>query len=136
MRRLRRHDSVDDMFDQMQKMLNQIQGGSGLGTNVPVDIEEEDGKYKITADLPGVQKEDIDLTADKDEISITAESTAEVQEENEKYFRKERTQRAFQRKVTWPTQIVPETISAEYKDGVLSITAEKDEEDGKDIEIT
>jgi len=135
MRRLRRHDSIDDMFDQMQKMVNQIQEGPALGTNIPVDIEEEHGKYKIVADLPGVQKEEIDLKADKNEISITAESTAEVQEENEKYFKKERTSRAFQRTLSWPTQIDPETITAEYKDGVLTITAEKDEEEGKNIEI-
>ncbi len=135
MRRLRRHDSIDDMFDQMQKMVNQLQDGKGLGTNIPVDIEEENGTYKITADLPGVQKDEIDLTADKHEINITAESTAEIEEENEKYFRKERTSRTFQRTLSWPTQVDPETINAEYQDGVLTISAEKDEEEGKNIEI-
>lgn len=135
MRRLRRRDSFDDVYDQMQSMINQLQETTGLGNSIPVDIEEEDEKFVLKADLPGVQKEDIDLKADKNEISITAESQAEVEEENEKYYRRERQQRAFQRTIKWPTPVKTNSIQAKYKDGVLTITAEKNDTNGHDIEI-
>ena len=139
MKRLDRHNP-EDMFEQMQNMIEEFTGkGVNLANeftgHTPVDISEENGKLTISADLPGVQKEDIDIKADKQSVQITAESSAEVKEENEKYFRKERQKRSFRRTVQWPKQIKEDTIKAEYNDGVLQITAEKQEDKGHKIEI-
>lgn len=138
-KRLDRQDSFNDIFDQMHKMFNQMQSfGRDLDfrTSVPVDIMEENGKVVVTADLPGVQKEDINLKADEDSIEISAESSAEVKEENEKYLRRERSSRRFRRVVSWPTKIDAESIKAKYDDGVLRVEAEKKEgESGDSIEI-
>lgn len=136
MRRLRRRDNFDEIYEQMQSMVNQLQDSTlGMATSVPVDIEEENGTFILRADLPGVEKDEIDLKADKNEISITAESETALEEENEKYFKKERRTRAFQRTISWPAPVKPETIQAEYEDGVLEVTAEKQEDNGHDIEI-
>jgi HSP20 family protein len=103
---------------------------------VPVDVTEEDGRITVRADLPGVEKEEINVKADEEKIEIMAESAQEVKEENEKYYRKERSSRTFQRTVAWPKPVDPETIEAEYEDGVLTVTAEvSEEEEGRDIEI-
>lgn len=137
-RRLNRRDHVDDIFDQMQKMFNQFQSFGqdlNIASGVPVDITEKDGKVVIVADLPGVQKEDINLKADKDGIEIIAESSEEMREENEKYLRRERSSRAYSRKISWPAEIDPETVTAEYSDGVLRITAEKEESGNWDVEV-
>lgn len=137
MRRLRRKDGVDDIYDQMQSMMNQLQRNTlDLVRGVPVDIQEEDNHYKLTADLPGVNKEDIDLKADEETLQIAAETTEELEEQNEKYVRRERAERTFQRKVRWPSKVDPETVDAEYKEGVLTVTAEKQEDDSKDVEIS
>lgn len=133
MRRLDRRDSFDDVFKNMKKMFDQMQDFTGGG--MPVDLKEENGKVILTADLPGVQKEDIDLKADSEKIEIAAQSSKEVKEENEKYLRRERSARKFRRTVKWPSPIDAETVSAKYQDGVLRVEAEKDEEEGKDIEI-
>ena len=139
MRRLDRTNS-DDIFNQMQDMIEEFQNkGMNLATeftgHMPVDVREEDGNLIISADLPGVQKEDIDIKSDGQNVQISAESSAEVKEENEKYLRKERTKRRFRRTIQWPKKVDEDTISAEYSDGVLEITAELEEDEGTEIEI-
>ncbi|MFB6180515.1 MAG: Hsp20/alpha crystallin family protein [Candidatus Nanohalobium sp.] len=140
MKRLPRRDEFDDVFDQMQKMFEEVQDtGRGLATDlagsVPVDIQEEDGEYTLSADLPGVEKEEINIRADEDSVEISAESNEELKEENEKYIRRERRSRSFRRIVAWPQPVEEDSITAEYEDGVLKITAEKQEDGGKQIEI-
>lgn len=140
MKRLNRTDGVEDIFDQMQKMFEEVQDtGRGLASDfkgsLPVDIQEENEKYILTADLPGVEKDEINITGDETSVEIHAESEAEMTEENEKYVRRERRSRSFRRKVSWPEPVESETISAEHDDGVLTVTAEKQENDGKTIEI-
>lgn len=140
MRRLKRQDDLDDIFKQMENVFSQFQEkgmdfASELKPNFPVDIAEEDGEFVITADLPGVDKEEINITTDEESVEISAESSAEVEEENEKYYRKERSTRRFNRRVNFPSKVDAETVGAEYEDGVLTITAEKEEENGREIEI-
>lgn len=137
MRRLRRRDE-NDVFDHMQRMFDEMQEmGKSIvpGDQMPVDIREEDDKIIVTADMPGVTKKDISLKADDDKLEITAEGSQEVKEENEKYIRRERSQRIFRRSVAWPTQIDTDTVKASYKDGVLKVTAQKEDSEGHDIEI-
>ena len=138
MKRLDRQDG--DVFDQMQKMIDEIQNkgmgfASDLKQSTPIDIREEDGKLVVSADMPGVEKEEINVKADDKQVEISAESSAEVKEENEKYLKRERRSRKFRRTVPWPKKIDPETVSAEYEDGVLEVSAEIDEDGGKEIEI-
>lgn len=136
MRRLDRRDNLDDVFDQMHKMFNQFQDLADFRSNVPVNVKEEDGQIVVTADLPGVQKEDINLKADQDGLEISAESTEELKEENEKYLRRERSSRHYRRRVAWPAEVDPETVTANYRDGVLTVTADKEEEgENWDIEV-
>ena len=140
MRRLKRQDDLDDIFKQMENVFSQFQEkgmnfASELKPNFPVDIAEENGEFVITADLPGVDKEEINITADEETVEISAESSAEVEEENEKYYRKERSTRRFNRRVNFPSKVDAETVEASYEDGVLTIRAEKEEEEGRDIAI-
>jgi HSP20 family protein len=138
MRRLQRNDG--DVFDQMQKMFEEFQEkGSNLTTDLtqstPIDIREEDDQLIISADVPGVEKEDISVKADDDQVEISAESSAEVKEENEKYLRRERRSRKFSRTVHWPKKVDADSVLAEYEDGVLEISADIEEESGKSIEV-
>lgn len=137
MRRMKR-DSFEDLFDQMQNLFSEFQDVgrdlTGLG-RMPVDIHEQDGEIVVKADLPGVEKQDINLKADEDTLEIAAESSEEVQEENEKYFRRERSKRTYRRTISWPATVDTSSISAEYEDGVLTVTATKEDSEGLDIEI-
>ncbi len=140
MRRLKRSDDIDDLFKQMENVFNQFQEkgmdfASELKPAFPVDIAEEDGKYILTADMPGVDKDEINIKADAEGVEISAESSHEIEEQNEKYYRKERSRRQFNRRVSFPSEVDAESIEASYEDGVLTVTADKDEEEGRDIEI-
>lgn len=142
MRKMQR-ESFDDIFDQMQKLFNEFQNRgrdvtedlAGMARGMPVDVHEEDGELIVKADMPGVEKEDINLKADGEKIEISAETTHEVKEENEKYFRQERASRSYRRSLMWPKEIDPETITANYEDGVLTVTAEKEESTDNSIDI-
>ena len=140
MRRLKRQDNIEDVLKQMEDVFSQFQEkgmnfASELKPKFPVDIAEEDGGYVLTADMPGVEKEEINIKAENEGVEISAESSHEIEEENEKYYRKERSQRQFNRRVDFPSQVEAESIEASYEDGVLTITADKDEDEGMDVEI-
>lgn len=135
MRRLDRRDDIDDVFNRMQNVFSQFQDLADMSPGMPVNVKEEDEKIVVSADMPGVEKEDINLKADSEGIEISAESTEEFKEENEKYFRQERSSRKYRRTVSWPTPVDPETIRASYEDGVLTVEAEKEESEGWDVEI-
>lgn len=140
MRRLRRRDGFDDLFNQMEDFVDQFQElgrdfTSGVSTGIPVDIREEDGEYILEADLPGVQKDELNVKADENTLEISADVNQEVKEEGENYVRKERSTRSYRRKVAWPSPVEPESVEAEYENGILTVTAEKNEESGKDVEV-
>lgn len=133
MRRLDRNDK--DPFGKMQKMFEELQDMVPQQQSIPIDIRQENDQIIVSADMPGVEKDEINIRADKETVEISAEASQEIREENEKYLRRERSSRTFRRTVRWPKEIDPETVSAEYNDGVLEITADLDEETGRRVEI-
>lgn len=102
-----------------------------------VDIEEQDENYVIKADLPGVDKKDIEVKLDNGVLSIRGEKQTE--KETGKGTKKHRTERfhgSFARSFTLPDAVKADKVDAAYKDGVLSLTIPKEEESKpKSIEI-
>jgi HSP20 family protein len=93
-----------------------------------VDIEEDDNNYLIRADVPGVDKKDIDVRLDNGVLSITGEK--KVEKETGKGSKQHRTERycgSFSRRFTLPTAIRPDKVDASYKDGVLTVKVPKAE---------
>ena len=94
-----------------------------------VDIEEEEDKYLIKADLPGVDKKDIEVSLDNGVLSIRGEKRTE-KESGEKGSKRHRTERfhgTFARSFTLPTQVKADQVNASYKDGVLNLVIPKAE---------
>ena len=94
-----------------------------------VDIDEEDDKYVIRADLPGVDKKDIEVKLENGILSIRGEKHTE--KETGKGTKKHRTERfhgTFARSFTLPDAVKADKVDAAYKDGVLSLTIPKEEE--------
>ena len=102
-----------------------------------VDIEEDADNYLIRADVPGVDKNDIDVHLDNGVLSISGEK--KVEKETNNGTRQHRTERycgSFSRRFTLPTAIKSDEVDASYKDGVLSLKIPKAEEaKPKSIEI-
>lgn len=91
------------------------------------DISETKDALVIKLDMPGVTKKDINLIATEDYMEISAERKEFTEEKKKKFYRQERVYRSYYRKLPLPVKIIPEKITAEYKDGVLTITAPKKE---------
>jgi HSP20 family protein len=94
-----------------------------------VDIREADGHYEITAELPGVNKDDIHVHVKDGILTLEAESSDESKEEdNGKVIRRERRYGKFMRSFNLGADVQESDIKAEFKDGVLTLEAPKLEE--------
>jgi HSP20 family protein len=89
----------------------------------PVDIfENETGELVMKAELPGMTREDIDVTVENQTLSIRGEKKFNREVKEEQYHRVERTYGAFCRSFSLPSTVAVAKVSAEYKDGVLTVT--------------
>ena len=119
-------DEMKQMFD---KFFNAGDGdASSVVTSqwVPrVDIREEDNRFVIFADLPGVDPKDIEVNMDKGILSIRGERSMETRTEDERFSRIERAHGVFHRRFALPESADPEGIAASGRHGVLEITIPK-----------
>jgi len=100
------------------------------------DIREDEDKYSLHLDLPGVKKEDVKITFNNGQIAISGERNFEKEEKNSKYHHVERAFGKYYRAFNLPEKIIEDRIDAEFKDGILKITIPKAEEaKPKQIEV-
>jgi HSP20 family protein len=90
-----------------------------------VDITEEKERFIIRADLPGLKKEDINLSLEGDTLTISGERKDVVKKEEGGCCYSERVYGAFSRSFTLPDNVSKEKIDAQYKDGVLELSLVK-----------
>ncbi len=102
-----------------------------------VDIKEEEDKYVLHADIPGVNPEDVEVTMEHGALAIRGERKFEEQEEKEDYRRIERSHGVFYRRFALPDNIDAEAITAKGENGVLEVVIPKTaEKQPKRIEVT
>jgi HSP20 family protein len=92
-----------------------------------VDIREDDTSYVLTADIPGVKRDDIEITLEDGVLTVKGERKAETEVTEEGYRRRERTHGIFQRQFSLPETVDTANISATVDDGVLEIEIPKQE---------
>jgi HSP20 family protein len=92
-----------------------------------VDIIEENGQYRVKAELPGIEKEDIKVDVKDNVLTLRGERSEEKTDEKDRYYRRERHFGSFTRAFALPENVDSEAIKADYKDGVLSILIPKPE---------
>ena len=116
---------VRNVFDQL--FGNDIAApATAAGTFAPrVDIREEDGRFLILADVPGVNLADIEIQMDKNVLSIKGERKAFASDAEGKFSRVERVAGAFKRSFTLPESADAEGITASGGNGVLEIAIPK-----------
>ncbi len=93
-----------------------------------VDLQESPREIKITADIPGVKKEDIQLDVSEDTIEIKAEVKEEKKEEKKGYAYQERRSGTFYRLLDLPAKVDAAKSKASYENGILTISLPKTEE--------
>jgi HSP20 family protein len=94
--------------------------------SVPVDVAETDDTITVKADLPGIEKDQIDVNVTENTVTIQAQDDREVREEGTDYIRQERRARNYNRTIRLPATVTPGTAQATYDEGVLTITATKE----------
>jgi HSP20 family protein len=92
-----------------------------------VDICEDDKEYLIKAELPEVKKEDVKVTAEEGTLTIAGERKFEKEEKGRKYHRVERAYGSFVRNFSLPDDVSAAKVTAEFKDGVLTVHLAKTE---------
>jgi len=92
-----------------------------------VDIKEEDGRYLIHADVPGIKPEDIDVSLEDGVLTIKGERKFDNEETKDGYKRVERVRGSFHRRFSLPDTADQNKVSAKYSDGVLEVSIEKQE---------
>ncbi|WP_454783308.1 Hsp20/alpha crystallin family protein [Legionella sp. WA2022007384] len=92
-----------------------------------VDIKEENNCFLVIADVPGVKKEDIDISLENHVLTLKGERQFEKNEEHQGYTRRERTQGKFYRRFSLPQTADDDKITARYTHGVLEIKIPKRE---------
>lgn len=90
-----------------------------------IDIAESDKEITITADLPGVEPEDIDIYLEGNTLTISGEKQAEKEEKGKRFYRLERSYGSFYRTIPLPEEVEEDKIDATFKRGVLKIRLPK-----------
>lgn len=97
-----------------------------MGIATPaIDVSEDDKAYRISAELPGLDEKDIDVTVTGDALVLKGEKRQEKEEKEKNYYLSERSYGAFQRAFALPDGIDRNKIDAQFSKGVLTITLPK-----------
>ncbi|MFB6126245.1 MAG: Hsp20/alpha crystallin family protein [Halolamina sp.] len=123
MRRDDRDDPFDDIFDQIERMMNEMAGGmddAGFGTETHVDIHEDDDELRLVADLPGVSKDDINLRCDGETLTVDARGD----------------RREYSERVRLPARVDEHSAAATFNNGILEVTLDRvDDASSADIDV-
>ncbi len=123
-----RHDIEDAFFTPFLNPLRTlgIAPGMDLEMRVPLcDIMDHGDKYIISLEVPGIQKDGIDVKATEEYINVSAKVEKQEERQEENYILKERTFTSFSRKIPFSESIVPTKIDATVENGILKIEVPK-----------
>jgi HSP20 family protein len=119
-----------------RRFFEDLYGDSEEGTGLPelwsqgrfvpaIDVAEDDESLTLTAEVPGMKSEDLDVTVDNGVLTLRGEKREEQTKEGGGYHRVERRYGQFERRIRLPNYVDPEKIDASYKDGVLRLVMPK-----------
>jgi len=123
-------DDFDNLFEgffRPMRWTDEETASQGLAP--ALDVVERNGDFVVKAELPGVKKEDIDVSVENGVLTITAESKSEHEEkEGDRVIRQERRYGRYVRSLRLGKAVDEKQVKANYKDGVLELTLPKAEE--------
>lgn len=124
---LSRIDPIPDFDDFFRRSaLRPFLSNLDVAPDVRIDVTEDEGAYQVKADIPGVDKNDIDVSISDNQVSIGAEVKRETkQQEGEREIVTERAYGQVYRSFTLPTEVESAKAEARYENGVLSLKLPK-----------
>jgi len=121
------HDPIDDILREIERVMNEMMGddvhidrsgAAGFGSDLHLDVQETEGEIRVVADLPGVEKDAIDLKCDGKILTVSAASD----------------RRDYEERVQLPTRVDEHSAAATYNNGVLEVTFDR-ADDSADIDL-
>jgi HSP20 family protein len=122
MRRMR--EDLDRLFGSSPHM-SMLVPWIAEGVAPAVDVFEKGDNVTVKINLPGLKKDDVEVTATEDSVSVSGEFKKEEEVKEAGFHRRERQLGRFFRTIPMPTAIKPDAVKASFKNGVLDITAPK-----------
>ncbi len=120
---------INHIFDDVFYPINRDEVEFSMGSwNPVVDVYDNDDNIVIKAELPGIDKEGIEIDVKDRVLTLKGERSSESEVKDDNYYRRERSFGKFERAFTLPADVDPDKIKADYKDGVLKIDIPKPEE--------
>ena len=117
---------MDSLFDNFYRGFDIEPFEGHLGAFSPsVDVTENDKEIKISAELPGMDEKDIDVSLQIDMLTIKGEKKEEKEDKGKDYYKMERSYGSFSRTIPLPVEVETDKVVASFKQGVLSITLPK-----------
>jgi HSP20 family protein len=122
---------------EMNRLFDNFFSGSNLSLWAPfereaaqvftphVDVSETDGEIKVSAELPGMDEKDIDVSLTRDTLTIKGEKKEEKEEKGKDYYRMERSYGSFTRSIPLPVEVNTDKVEATFNKGVLCVTLPK-----------
>jgi HSP20 family protein len=108
-----RDDPFGDIFDEIERMMNEVTGDdTGFASETHVDVFDESDTVRLVADLPGVEKDAIDLKCDGEVITVSAASD----------------RREYDERIRLPARVDEHSATASFNNGVLQVTFDKVED--------
>ena len=98
-----------------------------------IDVTEDDKEVRVTAELPGMDENDIDVSLSKDSLTIKGEKKVEKEDRGKDYYRMERSFGAFQRTIPLPEGIDTDRVEATFKKGLLTVVLPRTEEARREV---
>jgi len=125
-------DPLRDLRQEVTRFLDETFGPMGLPrpfrSRVPaLNAYDRPEEFVVTAELPGVAHDDLDVTVAGDTLTLRASRKAPGNVRDEQYRRQERPMGAWERRVMLPDQVEPDKTQAELRDGVLTVRIPKSE---------
>lgn len=139
-------EEIERLFDRMSRQFDEAsrtwesEGPLGRfasgGEPASVDLVERDDEFVATVDLPGFEREDVDIRLTNRSLRIRADRDVEREKEEGRFVRRERRQHSVERSIRLPDEVDTEGAGAEMRNGVLTVTLPKVEsEEARSIDI-
>lgn len=116
----------------VERVFDELGDGAAHPWSLAVDVVEEDDRYVVRADVPGMSPDDVKIEVEDDILTIRAEHAEQKEEKEKNYVRRERRYGAFSRSLPLPQGVSPDEIEATCADGVLEVTFPKPKEQARE----
>jgi len=125
----RLRDEMDHLFDRFWRdplstgLADVLPAGSGLGLRM--NLAESENDVTVTAELPGVDPKDVEISVSDNTLTISGEKKQEKEDKRRNYHYVERSYGSFHRSIQLPSSADANKVDANYKNGILTVTLQK-----------